>query len=495
MARGVTQLPLMLPPRTAGAPAIRWLYASIRAGILDGSLAPGSRLPATRDLARQYRLARGTVIAAFDRLRAEGYIESRVGSGTRVAAQLPGRPARAATPGRPRAPAPAYRLSAFGGRVRPFRYFDEDDAATTRAFRSNQPALDLVPTALWARLASRRLRRAAPGLLLGSDPLGLRALREEVAQYLVTSRGVRCDPGQVAILSGTQEALDVVARLFLDPGDRVAIETPGYIGATLTFGALDAEVAPVRVDAEGLDPGDPALAGARLVYVTPAHQFPLGVSMSLPRRLALLEWARAAGALILEDDYDSEFRYSGRPLPALQGLDPHGRVLFTGSFSKVLFPSLRLGYLVVPEALVERVRAVLSITTRHAPVLDQAVLADFIAGGHFARHIRRMREVYAERLGVLVESAGARLAGLCDVSEVEAGLQTAGWLREGLTGTEAAAAAAARGLLVTPLGTYGHGRGAPEGLQLGFAAIPPTEIRRGVRELAVALEGLRPRRR
>jgi GntR family transcriptional regulator/MocR family aminotransferase len=233
-----------------------------------------------------------------------------------------------------------------------------------------------------------------------------------------------------------------------------------------------------------------ALRGARLVYVTPGHQFPLGITMSLARRLQLLDWAAKSGAAILEDDYDSEFRYSGRPVPALQGLDHHGLVLFTGSFSKVLFPSLRLGYLVVPPDLVESVSAIISITSRHAPLLEQAVLCDFIADGHFGRHLRRMRQVYAERLSVLRESAQQRLAGLLEITGVEAGLQTAAQLGGGLDGESVAAAAARRNVEVTPLSRYSLGKSTREGLHLGFAAVNVREIRHGVKELAIALDGL-----
>jgi GntR family transcriptional regulator / MocR family aminotransferase len=212
------------------------------------------------------------------------------------------------------------------------------------------------------------------------------------------------------------------------------------------------------------------------------------MSMSLPRRLALLEWARASGALIFEDDYDSEYRYAGHPVPALQGLDRHGVVLFAGSFSKVLFPSLRLGYLVLPPDLVERVAAIRSLINRHAPLLEQATLADFITEGHFGRHLRRMREIYAERRSVLLEGVHERLSGLLEITGVEAGLQTAGWLRGDIDETRASAAAAARGVEVTPLGEYCRGRVVPDGLQLGFAAVDSHELRRGVRELAIALE-------
>ncbi len=319
--------------------------------------------------------------------------------------------------------------------------------------------------------------------------MGYPPLRQAVASYLSTSRGVKCAPEQVAIISGVQEALDLAVRLFLNPGDRVCMENPGYPGAAIAFKAFGAKVSAIRLDDQGMQVQDASMRGARLVYVTPGHQFPLGVTMSLARRLLLLEWARKAGALIFEDDYDSEYRYAGRPVPALQGLDRDGLVLFTGSFSKVLFPSLRLGYLVVPSDLVDYVSATLSVTSRHAPLLGQAVLCDFITEGHFGRHLRRMREVYSERLSVLLECARQSLSGLLEISGPEAGLQTVGWLRGGVDSELAATAAAKRDVEVTPLSRYTHGRMACEGLQLGFAAMDANEIRRGVRELTIALEG------
>lgn len=310
-----------------------------------------------------------------------------------------------------------------------------------------------------------------------------------MATYLSTSHGVKCVPEHVAIVSGVQEALDLVARLFLNSGDRVCVENPGHPGAAMVFKAVGAKVCFIGLDDEGIKVREASLQrAARLVYVTPGHQFPLGVTMRLPRRLQLLEWAGKSGALILEDDYDSEYRHAGRPVPALQGLDRHGLVLFTGSFSKVLFPSLRLGYLVVPPDLVDYVSATLSVTSRHAPLLEQAVLCDFITEGHFGRHLRRMREVYAERLSVLLECARQSLTGLLEISGVEAGLQTAGWLHPGLDDELVAVAADKRDVEVTPLSRYRRGRASPEGLQLGFAAVNAKEIRRGVRELAIAIE-------
>jgi GntR family transcriptional regulator / MocR family aminotransferase len=484
-----TTFALTLPVRDPGVPAYRWLYDTLRSEILAGHLRPGARLPSTRDLATQHGLSRGTVVVAFEQLHAEGYLEGRVGSGTRVSRTLPDALLRIAnetgtTPASLRKPPPR-RLSREGRRVTGFSVLEN---RPSRAFRPNLPALDLFPTALWAQITARRMRRASTNLLLGCAPMGYRPLQDAVAEYLTTSRGVKCRPEQVAITSGVQEALDLAARLILNPGDRVCMEDPGYAGAALLFEARGVRISTAPVDDEGMRPSAASLRGTRLVYVTPAHQFPLGTTMSLARRLRLLDWARTEGAFILEDDYDSEFRYSGRPVPALQGLDPGGHVLFAGSFSKVLFPSLRLGYLVVPMDVGDRVAAIKSLTSRHPPLLEQAVLCDFMTEGHFARHLRRMRQVYAERLSVLLEGARQHLVGLLDVSKVEAGLQTAGWLRAGLESESAAKAAAARGVEVTPLARYSRKRLDREGLQLGFAAVDTAEIGRGVRELATALE-------
>jgi GntR family transcriptional regulator/MocR family aminotransferase len=360
-----------------------------------------------------------------------------------------------------------------------------------RAFRANEPALDQFPTTLWAQVAARRLRRVSAKLLAGGDPLGYRPLREAVAEYLSTSRGVKCTAEQVLIVSGAQEALDRTARVLLNPGESVWMEEPGYPGAAVVFRALGAHICRVAVDSEGLNL-ERAIGRwprPRLVYVTPAHQFPLGVTMSLRRRLELLEWARRSGTLIFEDDYDSEYRYSGRPVPALQGLDRAGVVIFAGSFTAVLFPALRLGYLVVPSEMVDVFAAAESVSTHHPPLLEQAILCDFIAEGHFARHIRRMRELYAERLAVLLDGARERLTASLEISNVEAGLQTVGWLKKGLHSERVAAAAERRGIEVIPLSRYAYGRAKRDGLILGFAAVEPRELRRGIEQLAKVLNG------
>jgi len=452
-------------------------------------------------------------------LQAEGYVEGKVGSGTYVSQTLPEELLQApeeksmAQPRRQK-----IRLSAYARRLRVVSKGQERnvtsgakardekkqlDAALKRystqslgsragrAFRADQPALDAFPTELWAQVAARRLRRVSAHLLAGGEALGYRPLREAVAEYLNTSRGVKCSADQVLIISGVQEALDRAAHLLLDPGDPAWLEEPGYPGAASTFLAVGAKICAVPLDAEGLDleAGRKRWPVPRLVYVTPAHQFPLGVTMSLGRRLSLLEWARRSRTIIFEDDYDSEYRYSGRPIPALQGLDRAGVVIFAGSFTDVLFPALRLGYMVLPADMVEIFAAAEAVSTHHPPLIDQAILCDFIREGHLARHVRRMRQLYADRLGVLVEAGRERLAGLLEISDVEAGLRTVGWLKSGISAWQAARAAAERDVEVVPLNRYAYGRVKRQGLVLGFVAVDGKELRRGVEQLARALAG------
>ncbi|UXI66544.1 PLP-dependent aminotransferase family protein [Tahibacter amnicola] len=478
-------------PRPVGVPAYRWLYDTVKQQILDGRLTPGARLPGTRDIAAHYGLSRGTIVSAFEQLTQEGYLEGSVGSGTYVSKSLPQEPLNAERAGDSvETLAQRRNLSPYARQVKPFFHLDP---RAPRSFRPHLPAMDLFPIGQWAQIAARRIRSYTVTQMVGCDAMGYGPLREAIANYLRTARGVRCEAHQVVIVSGTQEALDIISRLYLNANDRVAMEDPGYPGAARVFESHGAQVCPIPVDEDGMAFTPALLRGARLAYVTPAHQFPTGVAMSLSRRLDLLEWARTNHALVFEDDYDSEYRYSGRPIPALQGLDRHGVVIHAASFSKVLFPSLRLGYFVVPPDMVDQVAAAKGVTMRHAPLLEQLVLAEFIAEGHFARHIRRMRDVYSERLGILAENARSHLSGLLDLSTIEAGLQTIGWLRPGLAEADACAAAQARGIEVTPLGRYTRGPVRRNGLMLGFAAIDANEIRRGTIELAMALEGAQRR--
>jgi GntR family transcriptional regulator/MocR family aminotransferase len=488
MPKLATFLPLSLSAPPPGMPLYRWFYSELRGAILEGRIPPGARLPATRDLARDYKLSRATVVTAFDQLRSEGYVEGRVGAGTYVSQVLPDDLLQVQRTGAAQAAGPKrVQWSSYAKRLKDYR---GGEPRITRAFRTNQAALDVFPTTLWAQVASRRLRRASTQLLAGGEALGYRPLRQAVTEYLNASRGVKCSVDQVLITSGVQEAVDRAAHLLLDPGAPVWVEEPGYPGAAIVFRAVGAKVCPVPVDAEGLDleAGLRRWRSARLVYVTPAHQFPLGVTMSLRRRLALLEWARRSQTLIFEDDYDSEYRYAGRPIPALQGLDRAGVVIFAGTFNEVLFPALRLAYLVVPPSMVDRFAAAQSVTMRHAPLLDQAVLCDFITEGHFARHIRRMRELYAQRLAVFLEASRSRLDGLLEIPSVEAGLQTVSWLAPGIGAEQAAEEAARREVEVIPISRYATRPLSRQGLLLGFAAVDKRELRRGVEELGNALE-------
>lgn len=359
-----------------------------------------------------------------------------------------------------------------------------------RAFRAAEAALDAFPITLWAQIASRRLRGATRTLLADVDPTGYRPLQEAISNYLGTARGVRCTAEQVIIVAGIQQGLELTARLLLDPGDPVWVEDPCFFGVSAMFKALAAKIIPVPVDMNGLSvvEGQKRCDRAKLAYVTPAHQFPLGVTMSLDRRLTVIDWARRTGGLIFEDDYDSEYRYSGRPIPALQGLDHSDSVIFAGSFSKVLFPSLRLGYLVVPLGLIDKFAAARYTMDRHSAVMDQAILCDFITEGHFGRHIRRMRELYDSRLGVLRESVQRQLGALLTIPETEAGVNTVGWLTNGLKAEDVARAAAERNVEVIPINRFALEKQTPEGLLLGFGAVDDRELLRGVEDLTAAVE-------
>ncbi len=502
-------------------PLHRQLYNGLREGILAGRLAAGARLPSTRLLAAELAISRNTVLDAYGQLLAEGYVVGQVGAGTYVARALPEELLHAdGAGGMPRAnhqrPAarPPRQVSRRGALLAAtlvtaptadHRLPTTDEQFITQhatrntqhgliSFRPGQPALDHFPSNTWGRIAARRWRRPPAELLGYAAPAGYAPLRAEIAAYLGAARAVRCDAGQVIIVSGSQQALDLAARVLLDEGDAAWIEDPGYLGARGALLGAGARLIAVPVDQEGLDVATGAARDsmARLAYVTPSHQYPLGVTMSLARRLALLEWAGRAGAWVLEDDYDSEYRYAGRPLAALQGLDPGlgrdgGRVIYIGTFSKVLFPALRLGYLVVPPDLVDAFVAARALIDRHPPTLEQAVLADFIAEGHFVRHIRRTRALYAARQAALVTAATRDLAGRLDVCPAEAGMHLVGWLPNGEDDRAASHRAAAQGVETLPLSAYAAeppGRG---GLLLGYTALDEPQIREGVRRLAAAL--------
>lgn len=470
------------------------LYRAIRAGVLEGRLRPGERLPSSRALAEDLGLSRNTVTGACDRLVAEGYLAARPASGLFVAEDMPeslgarvdhGRAAGSPVAGFSRR---GQRLIGAGSR--------EAALPAGRIFAIGVPALDEFPLEVWRRLTNRRLRRSERGLLAHCDPQGLPALRQALADYLREARGLRCGPEQILVVSGAQQALDLVGRVLLDPGDLVALEDPGYAGIRQAMLAVGARLAPLPVDAQGLDPALlPRLAaGAKLVAVTPSHQFPLGGTMPLPRRLALLAQAREQDFLILEDDYDCEYRYAGPPLPALQGLEQataesgggNGRVIHVGTFSKVLFPGLRLGYLALPPALLDGFRRVKAIADGHNAALPQAVLADFIAEGHLAQHARRMRKLYRQRQQALLAALRQHCGAILDVQPAEAGLHLVARFKDGRDDRAAVAACEAAGLAPAPLSRYCIDR-AMSGLLLSYAAWTPDALAEAARKLAAVL--------
>ncbi|MPZ08990.1 MAG: aminotransferase class I/II-fold pyridoxal phosphate-dependent enzyme, partial [Kiloniellaceae bacterium] len=471
--------------RGAEASLQQQLYDQVRAIILAGGLAPGSRLPSSRALAEELGCSRNTVVSAFDQLLSEGYLEGHAGSGTFVSRVLPedllGLPPAEPRGGRagPTPPAEPPRLSARGRALVGLRRRQHDPE---RAFMPGVPETDEFPFDVWARLHSRLWRHPSAQLLRLGAPAGLQALREAIARYLATFRGLACDWRQVIITAGAQQALDLTIQLLLEPGDAVWIEEPGYPGLRGPLIAAGARPVPVPLDGEGLvvEQGRRLGPAARAAIVTPTHHYPLGTTLSLARRLELLEWARDSGAWILEDDYDSEYRYAGRPLASLLGLasgrEEAGRVIYIGSFSKVLFPSIRVGYLVVPENLVDAVSAAQGALGAQPTALVQPVLAAFIEEGHFATHVRRMRRLYAARQAALVAAAERHLGDFLSVAPDDTGLHLMAWLTpavaEGLGDRGAAEVAAATGIAVSPLCEYFTGRPDRQGLLLGYAAVP-----------------------
>ena len=364
-------------------PLYRQIYTRFRAAIADGMLRPGARVPSARSLALDLGLARGTVEAAYSLLGAEGYLETRGQAGTIVSPALT-RHAPVAPSVRPDDPAPDLAIS---------------PAPFTRPFQMGLPALDAFPRKVWAALAARAIRATQAADMTYPAYFGTPALRTAIAAYLQLSRGIDCAPSQVFVTSGYRNSLELATRALLNPGDKVWIEDPGYAPTGDLLSHAGMRPVPVRVDAEGLQVahGVASAPDARAAVVTPAHQSPLCVSLSLPRRLALLDWAAHSDAWIIEDDYDGEYRYVSRPLPALKSLDRLGRVLYAGTFSKVLFPAIRLAYLVVPPAQVKRFETVCETFAAGGPALTQDIVAAFMNEGHFARHIQRMRRLYGER--------------------------------------------------------------------------------------------------
>ena len=467
--------------RSSSAPLHRQIYDQWRQGVLTGRFRCAERVPSTRELSTALAVSRSTVTLAYEQLIAEGYLESSRGSGTFVCRELPDQLLRPNHKQVPRgAEAPPIRLSRYGAGLNDDFGYPPAPPGFIR-FTQWRPDLSLFPIAIWRKLVMRRLRNATTELFDYSDQSsGYGPLRNEIAAYVSRSRAVRCTPDQVIIVNGSAQGIDLCVRLLLEPGDQVAIENPGYQGAHRIFAAYGARLWPAGIDENGIVIGDLGKK-ARLVYVTPSHQFPTGVAMSLTRRLELIEWSRRHNAVLIEDDYDSEYRYSGPPLPSLQGLATGVAVIYIGTFSKVMFPSLRIGFMIAPPSLVARVRRAKWLADRHTPVPDQAALADFIAEGHLERHIRRMRRIYAGRRDALVESLQRHFGDRVQIRGDAAGMHLLVRFLDDPRITEKAVEAKVQ--LVSSATSYLTE--APSGeFILGFSSISERSIREGIRRLA-----------
>ena len=470
----------MVLDRASAVPLHRQIYEQWRSGILTGRFRRGERVPSTREFAATLAVSRSTVTECYEQLIAEGYLDAVQGSGTFVSRELPDvglGPARAGDPAD--GAEMAMRLSRYGAGLQDDFLYPPTPAGFIR-FTHWRPDLDRFPFALWRKLLMRCQRAATPDMFdYAERSAGYQPLRREIAAYVARSRALRCTSEQVVIVNGSQQGLDLCVRLLLEPGDDVALENPGYQGAHRIFQAYGARLRPARVDADGIVIRDLARK-ARMVYVTPSHQFPTGVSMSLARRLELIEWARGHGAAIIEDDYDSEYRYRGAPLPSLQGLARGVPVIYLGTFSKVMFPGLRIGYVIAPRQFVEPLRRAKWLADRQTSVLEQAALTDFIREGHLERHIRRMRRLYGHRREVLVDSLARHFGDRATVRGDAAGMHLMVRFKE-----EAIAehAAAGRVMLMSASGYY-LTKPRPGEFIFGFSSIGERTIREGVKRLA-----------
>jgi GntR family transcriptional regulator/MocR family aminotransferase len=488
--------PFIMLDEKSALPLYRQIYEAIRHAILSGNLRPTAPLPATRLLSQQLGVSRMTIINAYDQLFAEGYLEAKTGAGTFVAAHLPEEFLQ--TSGFERR---EHQESSLTRKV-DFSDYGKNLAQNSDSilqhhgksslvpFEHGVPGTEEFPFDVWAKIA-QRWQKKPPSLLLSyGDSVGFQPLREAIAVHVAAARGVRCTVEQIIITNGTQQALDLISRIFLTKTTDVYIEDPGYYGARDIFAAAGARLVPVPIDEEGFDlqTARKRSRKARLVYVTPSHQYPLGVTMSLTRRLNLLEWARDRDAFIIEDDYNSEYRYRGRPLASLQGLDRDGRVIYLGTFSKTIFPALRLGYLVVPTNLIEVLAAARALTDLHSPSLDQAVLAEFITERHYARHIRRMRGIYEARQQILIEEVRKNLKGRLEVAPAEAGMHLIGWLPPGIDDRDVSRRAAEANLKIARLSAYCIDQKLRGGLLLGYTAFNEKQIRQGVKKLGRVLD-------
>jgi GntR family transcriptional regulator/MocR family aminotransferase len=442
-------------------------------------------------MAESLGVSRSTIISSFAQLHSEGYLEATTGSGTFVAVELPDE--RIAPRPRPPAGGASLRLSTYGASLLGSAPLEPPRVDGNTDFRDGRPAFDAFPFAVWRRHIAAYVD-AGDGLDYSADPAGHPPLRAAIATYLGASRAIACEADDVVIVSGSQQAIDIVARVLIEPGDVVALEEPGYLGAQRTFAANGADLRPIPVDRDGLrvDLLEAQAASAQLVYVTPSHQFPLGVVLSAERRRALIAWAARADAVIIEDDYDSAYRYEGRPIPALFGIDTAGRVIYVGTFSKTMFPALRIGYIVVPPSLRRVVLAAKAFSDRQSPLLEQRALAAFMASGDFERHLRRMRMLYRERRGALLDALRTTFGDDVEVLGESAGMHVVVRLP---VPDSAAFAARARAAGVTLMTTDPHRLHGPHPGEFifGFAEHPEATIRHAIARLGALLAAERTR--
>ncbi|NVZ70630.1 MocR-like pyridoxine biosynthesis transcription factor PdxR [Pseudomonas costantinii] len=470
MSRGKAASALDLPrPDTLDAGKQQGAYEALRGAILNRQLPAGSRLPSTRSLAERWLVSRGTLEAAFERLHSEGYVQRVAGSGTRVCAVIPEQ--FIAAP----ASSEALRRKAVADQP-------ETGVQSHVPFVARRPDASLFDLKAWARCISRGLLSVGPGVLEAAHPAGLSALREQIADYLRSHRGMQCEADEVIVTTGIRHALDLIARTLLKPGDTACIEDPGYKPARRLFKLAGAQVQSIPVTAEGLDTAQ-LPDTARLAYVTPAHQAPLGMTLSVSRRLALLDWAARADAWVVEDDYDSEYNYNSAPLAALKSLDSGDRVIYCGSFNKNLFPGLRVGFMVVPKMLRPALLRTLQLTGHSVGATDQLGLVDFLGSGAFVRHLRASRQAYQARRDALL----ACLPDGCTVSGQQAGLHFVLWLPAGVEEGDFCTRAAAVGLTLQPLGTFCVDASLPPAVIIGYTALTLAQIRYHGRALAQLL--------
>jgi GntR family transcriptional regulator / MocR family aminotransferase len=471
--------------RAGDTPLFRQVYAQMRSAILSRALRAGAKLPSSRELATRLAVSRTAVVAAYEQLLAEGYVTGKIGAGTYIAADLP-EPFAGARPKKRTLPAGKTMLSP--ARPAP-EVLDVTVQSDNRPFNPGRTLVDARTAELWRKLTARSLRSLDTEHLGYGDPQGTVALRKNVCDYLRAARAVRCDPEQVVITAGTQQALDIVIRI-LGPDKDVWVEDPGYPLTRSALLAAEAIVHPVPVDEKGIDvkAGKRLAPHARAAFVTPSHQFPTGVQLAMPRRLELLAWAREAGAWIVEDDYASEFRYGGRPLASLQGLDDGERVIYIGTLNKALFPGLRLGYAVLPPALVRPFVTARYLIDRQPSTLCQAVVADFMEEGHFAAHIRRMRSAYQDQRDTLVSVLRRRLGNHLSVDPPDQGMHLVAYLRRGLSDVAIERAALEQGVIVRAMSHMRVTASVRPALMFGFSGYPRQTIGPAVARLAKAFE-------